>query len=359
MVDISDEPSTTLTAPPPKVREGEPPRRPMPAGHVILVAVVALAVGSLLNARGMLKTAHSLNLESTRRDVSLFFARPLYDVAHFLHTDRPRAWIQDMIGRGGDDDIASVAGPSPTTPSTTTTTTLPGQAVAPTVPTTAPPKPVFDAAHPLRVYLAGDSLAATPDQQFVNLVTGVANLGVPNGVDFKISSGLSRPDYFNWPQHILDQVQKINPNAVVLTFGANDDQAVQSPDGKVHSFGSDGWVTEYRRRVGGLMDALVGQNRQVFWVGIPIVRDPARWQRYQLIDQIYQSEAAARPGKVFFVPTTPLLTDASGHYADYLPNASGQQVQMRAQDGIHFQPAGGKRIAEAILAKMHEVYDLR
>ena len=358
MVDISDEPSTTLTAPPPKVREGEPQRRPMPAGHVILVALVALFVGSLLNARGMLKTAHSLNLESTRREISLFFAKPLYRVAHFLHTDRPREWLQDLVGRNGDDDIASVAGPSPTTPSTTTTT-APAVAGQVTTPPTAPPRPIFDAAHPLRIYVAGDSLAETPGQQFVNLVTGVADISVPDGVDFKISSGISRPDYFNWPQHILDQVQKINPNLVVLTFGANDDQAVQSPDGKVHSFGSDGWITEYRRRVGGLMDALVAQNRQVFWVGIPIVRDPARWARYQVIDQIYESEAAARPGRVFFIPTTPLLADPTGHYADYLPNASGQQVQVRAQDGIHFQPAGGKRIAEAVLAKIHEVYDLR
>ena len=35
-------------------------------------------------------------------------------------------------------------------------------------------------------------------------------------------------------------------------FGANDDQAVHSPDGKRHGFGSPGRVTEYRRRVGGL-----------------------------------------------------------------------------------------------------------
>jgi hypothetical protein len=340
----------------------------MPAGHVILVLVVALLVGSLLNARGMLKTANSLDLDSTRRGLSLVFAKPLYRVAHFLHTDKPRLWIQDFIGRAHDDDIASVAGPSPTTTTTTATTAPPPPSTAapgitvppPPPPPTAPPaKQVFDVNHRLRVYLAGDSLAEVPGQEFLNLVTGVNSLTVPNGVDKKISSGLSRPDYFDWPARILDQVKAIDPNVVVLTFGANDDQAVQAPDGKKHGFGSPGWITEYRRRVGGLMDAIVSQNRSVFWVGIPVVRDPARWAHYQLIDQVYSSEAAARPGKVFFIDTTPIVAGPQGEYEDYLPDASGQTRRVRSADGIHVERPGGRLIADAVLAKMHAVWDLR
>src|SRR5437868_15402399 len=97
---VTKEPSasTTRSAPPARARTGEPPRRPMAAGHVIVVLTVAFLVGSLLNARGMLKTAHSLNLDSTRRGLSLVFAEPISRVAHFLHTDRPRLWIQDFIG---------------------------------------------------------------------------------------------------------------------------------------------------------------------------------------------------------------------------------------------------------------------
>ena len=335
----------------------------MPAGHVILVLTVALVVGSLLNARGMLKTANSLNLDSTRRELSLVFAKPLYRVAHFLHTDRPRLWIQDLIGRGGDDRIASVAGPSPTTTTTTAPpppTTAGGRSVGPPPPPTTPPaKPVFDVNHRLRVYLAGDSLAEVPGQEYLNLVTGVNSITVPNGVDKKISSGLSRPDYFDWPARILDQVKSIDPNTVVLTFGANDDQAVQSPDGRKHSFGSPGWIAEYRRRVGGLMDAIVSQNRTVFWLGIPIVRDPARWAHYQLIDQIYTSEAGARPGRVFFIDTTPIVAGPQGEYEDFLPDSSGQTRRVRSADGIHVERPGGRLIAEAVLAKMRSVWDLR
>src|SRR3979409_2249732 len=81
----------------------------------------------------------------------------------------------------------------------------------PPPPTTPPAKPVFDVNHRLRVYLAGDSLAEVPGQEYLNLVTGVNSITVPNGVDKKISSGLSRPDYFDWPARILDQVKSIDP----------------------------------------------------------------------------------------------------------------------------------------------------
>jgi hypothetical protein len=209
------------------------------------------------------------------------------------------------------------------------------------------------------MYLAGDSLAATPDQEFLNVVTGMGAIAIPNGVDFRISTGISRPDVFNWPDHILSEARSQNAGAVVLTFGANDDQAIESPDGKVQRFGTDGWVKEYRRRVGGLMDALAAQGRKVFWIGIPIVRDPARWTHYQLIDQIYRTEAAARPGKVYFLDTTPLFVGPGGGYADYLPDSSGRVTKVRADDGIHFERAGGRRIANALLAKLRSLYDLR
>lgn len=328
----------------------EPPRRPMPAGHVLVVALVALAIGSLLNAKGMLKTASSQNLDSSRRPVALFFTHPLYDLSHFFHTDRPRAALQDLIGRSDDDQIAKIGGPSPTT-----TTVAP--VAAGTTSTTAPAPVGFTRTNPLRVYVAGDSLAATPGQSIVTQAaqTGVITVLDPN-VDYRISTGLSRPDVFDWPTHVLQVSQALGPHAVVLTFGANDDQSVQSPDGKIHRFGGDAWKAEYARRVGGLMDAVVAQGREVFWVGIPVVRDPARSARYELIDEIYAQQAALRPGKVFFVDTRLLFVDATGQYADYLPDGSGQLIRMRAADGIHFERAGGNRIAAAVIDAIRHTF---
>jgi hypothetical protein len=144
----------------------------------------------------------------------------------------------------------------------------------------------------------------------------------------------------------------------VLTIGSNDDQTLTG-DGGGASFGSQEWQDEYRRRVGGLMDQVTGDGkRNLFWVGIPLVREGSRIEGYTLINDIVRSEAAKRPGKVEFVDTFPVLADANGAYADYLLNPDGTVVQVRAGDGIHFTRAGGDRIASAVTARMLDVFDL-
>jgi len=69
---------------------------------VIIVGLVALLVGGLLNAAGIRKTALGQDV-GTKRDVSKFFADPLYDVSHFLHTDQLRVGLKNVLGRGGDE----------------------------------------------------------------------------------------------------------------------------------------------------------------------------------------------------------------------------------------------------------------
>ena len=75
---------------------------------MIVVGLVALLVGSLLNAAGIRKTALGQDV-GCERDVSTFFADPLYDVSHFLRTDQLRVGLQNVLGRSGDDDIEPVA----------------------------------------------------------------------------------------------------------------------------------------------------------------------------------------------------------------------------------------------------------
>ena len=97
----------------------------MPVAHVLIVALVTLMVGSFLNAAGIRKTALSQPV-GWKRDVSRFFAEPLYDVSHFIGADRVRSGLQDLIGRKGDDHVNPRL-PSPTdgTENTSATTTPP------------------------------------------------------------------------------------------------------------------------------------------------------------------------------------------------------------------------------------------
>jgi hypothetical protein len=346
---LRDPSSITATRPPSSdVDPRDPPRRPMAAGNVIVVMLVALLVGWLLNAPGVLKTAKGQPL-GWRRDVAIAFAQPVADISHFLRTDRLRAGLQDVLGRKGDDTINESL-PSPTT--TTTTTTTPG---APT--TTAPPKPHFSAAKPLRIWMGGDSLGDEPGTSLVNLLDNDAAVTPVAPVDTHISTGLARPEVFNWPAEIQNVINTENPDAIVVSIGSNDNQPMTGEGANGAPFGSDGWKAEYARRVGGLMDEVVGSGRTLFWIGVPIVREDDRLESYQFINSIVQQQAALRPGRVFYIDTYDLMKSPDGNYADYLPDANGNLVLARAADGTHYTRFGGDRIAAAILSAMHSAFD--
>lgn len=340
--------STGLPQPAGRTARPLPPiegRKPMAAGHVILVVLLALIIGTFLNAPGLYKTARNQR-PGWQRNVAVVTMTPVKWISVHLGISLPREFLQEATGQAGADKI---------------NTFVPAPAADPSAgglsPTTTTVKPVATPYNKMRVWVAGDSLAITPGQVFESQVDNqVTDL---RGVDGRVSTGLARPDVFNWFAHIKSETARLNPQVVVLTFGANDDQSlVGGPGGKtVGPFGSEAWKTEYRRRVGGLMDQVTAEGRRVVWTGVPVVRNDERAARYAEMNAIYKDEAAKRPDQVYFLDTWPLLTDASGAYADDLV-INGAPLRVRAPDGIHFTRLGGQIIADAQLRMINGFWDL-
>jgi hypothetical protein len=166
-------------------------------------------------------------------------------------------------------------------------------------------------------------------------------------LDYHVSSGLSRPDFFDWPQRIIDQLVTVKPDAAVVLFGANDGQDFISQGKDLH-VGSATWQKAYAHRVDRVMAILTEGGRRVYWVGNPVMRDPGYRRRISMMDHIYQQEAQKHPG-VIYVPTWSLFTDKKGSYSEYLRDPGGGLVLMRASDGIHLTRAGGDRMAKLVL----------
>lgn len=319
----------------------------MAAGHVIVVGLVALLVGALLNAAGTRKTALSQSV-GLKRDIATAFADPIYDISHALYIDRLRQGFKSVLGRSTDDQVNTHL-PSPTT--------VPN---GPT-PTTLPPRQTFTTTHQLRLWIGGDSLSEVPGDRLIDQAVATGAVGLVGPVDTHISTGLARPEVFNWPLYLTSVLTTDMPNAVVLTFGANDDQTLTGDNGG-ESFGSPGWVAEYSRRVGGLYDEITSlpSHPRLFMVGIPPVENTARFENdYRVINGIFQAQAQARPGRVYYVDTVPVLGTAGGGYAEYLPQLDGTVVQVRTDDGIHVTDAGGDRVAAKILSVMREAFNLQ
>jgi hypothetical protein len=323
----------------------------MPAGHAILAMFVAFALGALFNADSMLQTAQTQKLGSARHSLGVAIMRPIHAVSELLRLDRPRRAIDRAIGHGPPPKPKVTQSTDPfATPSTASS--VPGHTTA----TTGRAASRYQALtvstlHPATIFVAGDSLSFEFGTSLYRIAVSehIYRAAGAGTVDFRVSSGLARPDYFNWPAELAHQVAVLNPQIVVLMLGSNDNQPLLAPDGHTYAFATPGWITEYHRRVGAVMDQLIARNRWVAYVGVPILA--TRNNQWPVINAVIEDEAAKR-SRAVYVDSFSLFQDPNGNYTQYLPDAAGQLVQVRTPDGIHFERAGGDLLARKTLDVM-------
>lgn len=323
--------------------ETPPSIRPIPAGHVLLVVVGALVIGLFFNAGDILETAKR-QPAGVRRVLAVGMMEPIAGLSRLLFLDRPRRVIDLALGREPEETAA--AAPAPVI---TTNTTAPAATV-----TTLPGRRVVTTAEPLRMYIGGDSMVG----QFGPMLQNRANHteAVDSVVQYEFESGITRPDFVDWPARLRGVRQGQDPEVIVLFFGGNDAQPIQI-DGTWFDFGTAEWLAEYRSRVGSLMTELEDDGRDVYWVGMPIVSSESFRERVVVMNEIYRSEAEERD-RVHFIDSWPVFTGPDGEYSEYLADAAGDVVDMRLNDGVHLTTDGATRLAEVVFTEIDARWDL-
>jgi hypothetical protein len=321
-------------------------RRKRTAASALIAILVAFGLGVLLNAPAMKKTAMELPFGGAR-SFRLALVSPAAAVSQWLYLDRPARIAASLLGKpepGPEAVEVVVITPSPS-PSAS-------KGAKPRVKPTDKPLPKPYAGHPMHLYIAGDSMAGIPGMALVNL-SNDTKLIKPL-LDYRISTGLVRPDFFNWPAQLQSQVKAFDPGAAVVMWGANDNQGVQTSSGKVYEFGSDGWQKEYRKRVEDVIELLfAGGVRRIYWVGQPIMPDSTYDRQIRLINDVIQSVVKKHPG-VQYIDAYAVFSDSGGGYSQYLKDDHGETQQVREQDGEHLTYAGGLRLAKVIMAAIKD-----
>ncbi len=248
---------------------------------------------------------------------------------------------------GGDDggQVAAVEPVINTVVTDGSPTTLP-----PTTTTEPPVKEVVapSAADPAELLILGDSDAGTFGPYLKSLLDGYGI--VTTELDYKVSSGLARPDFFDWPAHMREVVPQVNPDIVIATFGGNDAQGLRNLDEswaveREPSADDTEWREEYGRRVGDAMDYLSDGNRSLIWVGIPNDDNPEVTARLKVQDEVVRAEAAKRP-KVVFIDTWKRFSGINGGWAEFrVDPRDGQGKDVRADDGFHLNQNGAEILA--------------
>jgi uncharacterized protein len=258
----------------------------------------------------------------------------------------------DGEGDGGAVDVAT--GPSTTEAPTTTTTTPPiitnprhnDLTQPPVFPLREPPVRVVSEAEPLTIWTIGDSTAQALGQLLEN---GLAPIpAVDTRTVSRTSTGLTRQDFYDWPAALPALLAEGAPDAVVVSMGDNDAQALMPAGSTAYVDVPDpAWLVEYERRLTAFVDQLTSAGSRVYLVGQPVMRDGTFNSRIAVVDAAYRNVAAADP-EITYVDSKALLGDDAGAYTDRLPGAGGQMVQVRSSDGIHLSLEGARWMATVV-----------
>jgi hypothetical protein len=173
----------------------------------------------------------------------------------------------------------------------------------------------------------------------------------------KVSSGLARPDFFDWEQNLEELVRTWNPGIVVIMIGTNDNKPLKR-DQQSLAFGTDPWRREYRLRLQRLYDICRRQNPAVrlFWIGAPIMRDSLLARELSFINQTIESWCGGLPA-CEYVNTWSVLADKDGRFVEFFDDEeTGKPISVRTRDGVHLAPHGSLLLARMTLDAIHKYY---
>ena len=272
---------------------------------------------------------------------------------------RRRTWILAAAGAGvlvlalggfaaaavlsGDGD-AEVASTPTATRAPSTTISVAGSSVTtlPRLPCRSP----LTADAPLRLWIAGDSLAYSVG---TGLGKKAANTGVVAPVyESRVSSGLSSPGFFDWPGRVSEELPRLNPEVVVFVMGTNDWAVPQ--DTPVDAAGQPAWKAAYAKQVQHMVDTLTANGRTLYWVGPPVLRDTKQEAGVKALADVIRGVVDTHP-QAEFVDLHDLLDAPDGTYSSTV-DSEGKKVQVRTGDGVHLTPDGAEFVGDALFTEL-------
>jgi hypothetical protein len=156
------------------------------------------------------------------------------------------------------------------------------------------------------------------------------------------STGFTRYASLNLEDRLAERLAEGPIDIAVISFGANDTQGIYA-NGRGAALLTPAWQAEIGARITRYVARLRTQGAQVYWIGLPIMREA----RYNGDIEGLNSFYAELMGKldVPFIETRSRSVDAAGAYTAYLPDpATGAPRLIRANDGVHMTYGGYKRL---------------
>lgn len=209
-----------------------------------------------------------------------------------------------------------------------------------------------------RFLLVGDSIMHSLSVGFQNAMHKAPYNLETIDVDFKISSGLNRIDFYDWFTRTSELLNLHNPDVMVIVFGGNDDQHILDTGGTLRAELTPEWEEAYQERVSRYAEILNQSSvRKVYWVGHPMSNLPRYNKFFPIFNRIYEEVAAEYP-QIEFVDCWDIFAQ-NGDFTPVVTDKSGDKGKVRTNDGIHFTQHGADMVVDVLVEQMIEDYVLR
>ncbi len=167
----------------------------------------------------------------------------------------------------------------------------------------------------------------------------------------KYSSGLSRPDFYDWPTNLTAMLKKYNPDLLIMSMGANDTQDIVI-NKKRYFIDTKEWAKIYLQRSKDFIALADNGKRHILWVSLPVMGKEPYFTRTKLISKL-QLEASQTVKNASFVNIQHLLTDEKGKYTTFYKDKNNKSIRLRSQDLVHVSNEGGEILTDYVLPSVN------
>jgi hypothetical protein len=245
--------------------------------------------------------------------------------------------------------VETVADARPSNP----VVTQPPATVKPTG--TSAPARATPLAPPKRVLILGDSIVH-------QAYPVIAERFEEQGIDTKVIGGPGKSlmhDQGKWLSDLEAAIESYDPDAIVLEsccgYGDNEPFLV---DGKPVGLDTEEQWAAWTELAGKAADIAMRDGRTAAWVLAPPASTNGYYgpieKRIGRANEIALDLTETHPGLELI--DWRVIAGPDGAYAESLPDANGELVEVRAKDGLHFAPAGMAILADLTVADVLKVW---
>ncbi len=222
-----------------------------------------------------------------------------------------------------------------------------------------PPKPTSD----------GIVHHAAPTKSRI-LVIGASSIQFAIGVEFekrlpnypgvkvkrfgKLATGLSRPDFMDWPKKARELTLKFRPDLVITNFGGNDAQGIARKGKGKAKYGTSDWDEAYAGKVTEIVDIGKAVGADTVMMGMPVMRSKRFSAKMRRLNKV-KKKAVESVGATFVSTYEMAALEDRKSYRKTI-SYRGKRGLMRTSDGVHYTKLGAKYVVEQVMQQVERTY---